>query len=91
MGLGDRNTTYFHATTSERSRSNHNRGLFSQGGEWRSDEQGMAGILLNYFNSLFLTSNPSSLALEEVLAFVGPIVSNATNELMLAHFTTAEV
>lgn len=51
----------------------------------------MAGILLNYFNSLFLTSNPSLLDLEEVLAFVEPSVSDVTNDLLLAPFTSAEV
>lgn len=70
---------------------NHIRGIFSDSGDWRSDEKGMAGIFLKYFQSLFLTSHPPTQVLQEVLALVEPCVSDITNEVLMASFTSAEV
>lgn len=91
LGSGDRNTKFFHATASEQRRKNHIKGLFSDSGEWRSDEKGIACIFLDYFHSLFLTSHPPTQVLQEVLALVEPCVSDVTNAVLTAPFTSAEV
>ncbi|GKV50604.1 hypothetical protein SLEP1_g57307 [Rubroshorea leprosula] len=57
---GDRNTKYFHCSTIKHKSRNRIYGLKNQHGEWVYDGNSIASIALEYFNTLFTTSQSYS-------------------------------
>lgn len=57
LGLGDRNTMYFHMHASERRRKNTINGMFDECGFWQKDESKMVEVVESYFNKLFSSTN----------------------------------
>ena len=68
MQKGDNNTKYFHSKASHQFRRNRIDALKDQSGELCTDEDGISHILVNYYQFLFNTLNPSRM--EEVVAGV---------------------
>lgn len=48
-------------------------------------------IFTDYFNSIFTSTNPSDLQLQEVLNYVDPIISDNFNQTLLKPFTKDEI
>uniref|UniRef100_A0A2N9FP25 Uncharacterized protein n=1 Tax=Fagus sylvatica TaxID=28930 RepID=A0A2N9FP25_FAGSY len=69
---GDLNTSYFHACASQRMKTNSINGLRDSVGGWHTNAGEMGSIAVDYFTSLFSTSNPSTI--EEVIAPVKQVV-----------------
>ena len=61
LGLGDRNTKYFHSKASERKKKNTILGLQNEEGSWCSSKEDIASIAMSYFEKLYATSFPSSI------------------------------
>ena len=86
---GDKNTKFFHATTSQRRRKNKIGGLFDDTGIWHEDEETIEKIILDYFKSIFSSNqlsnfDESSNAMEER-------VSPEMNEELQREFRAEEV
>ena len=58
-------------------------------GELCSDEEGISSILVDYYQQLFTSSNPSMV--EEVVAHIPCTITNELNAELLADFTREEV
>ena len=50
---GDRNTSFFHATASQRRRKSRIVGLQDLNGVWKEDKEGVEGIILDYFTLIY--------------------------------------
>ncbi|TXG73559.1 hypothetical protein EZV62_002138 [Acer yangbiense] len=59
VGMGDRNSKYFHAKASTRKKKNHLSSLRDSAGRSHVTEQGMSGVVSSFFSFLFKSSNPS--------------------------------
>ena len=86
---GDNNTRYFHSRASHRFRRNQIDNLEDANGELRSDEEGISSILVDYYQQLFTSSNPSMV--EEVVAHIPCTITDELNAELLAGFTREEV
>ena len=58
-------------------------------GELCSDEEGISSILVDYYQQLFTSSNPSMV--EEVVAHIPCTITDELNAELLADFTREEV
>ncbi|XP_074323038.1 uncharacterized protein LOC141659985 [Apium graveolens] len=56
LQTGDQNTRLFHHFTSARKKSNGFQQLKNEDGEWVETEEGILGIVTNYYSKLFWTS-----------------------------------
>lgn len=86
---GDNNTRYFHGRASHRFRRNRINTLEDPVGEVCSDEDGIANILVSYYQGLFNSSNPSMIG--EVVAGIPCSISDELNQLLNVEFTREEV
>ena len=77
---GDKNTKYFHCRSTERNKRNFISGLENEFSVWVKDESQIGGMLVQYFSSLFTSSNPSNL--DPVLEGVLPVVNEEMNEVL---------
>ena len=50
---GDRNTSFFHATASQRRRKSRIVGLQDLNGVWKEDKEGVEGIIMDYFTLIY--------------------------------------
>ena len=86
---GDNNTRYFHSRASHQFRRNQIDNLEDANGELCSDEEGISSILVDYYQQLFTSSNPSMV--EEVVTHIPCTITNELNAELLADFTREEV
>ena len=86
---GDNNTRYFHSRASHRFRRNQIDNLEDTNGDLCSDEEGISNILVDYYQQLFASSNPSMI--EEVVAHIPCFVTDELNAELLVDFTKEEV
>lgn len=49
----DRNTSFFHATASQRRRKSRIVGLQDLNGVWKEDKEGVEGIIMDYFTLIY--------------------------------------
>ena len=56
---GDRNTKFFHATTTQRQRKNRIDGLWGSDGQWHEEKREIEEIILEYFAKIYSTEHPS--------------------------------
>lgn len=61
LRAGDMNPGFFHAMASQRRRTNRIHGLLDSRGNWRSDEEGIQLVIIDYFKELFKTNGPRNL------------------------------
>lgn len=85
----DRNTKFFHATTSQWRRKNRIKGLQNQQGEWTDDQEGIENIILEYFTTIFKSDNPSNF--DASLSAISNLVTLDLNEELLAVFKAKEI
>lgn len=50
---GDQNTSFFHATASQRRRKSRIVGLQDLNGVWKEDKEGVEGIIMDYFTLIY--------------------------------------
>ena len=89
MGLGDRNTKYFHSKASGRKKKNTITRLLDDMGVWRESTLGVAEVAMSYFEKLYTTSHPSRI--QEVIDTMEPKVSVEMNQNLIRQFTKEEV
>lgn len=87
---GDRNTGFFHATCSEKKRTNRVGRLKNAAGGWEETEEGKKAVISNYFSNLFRSSNIDG-ALQQLLDAVVPSVTEEMNEQLCQPFSAEEV
>ena len=89
MGLGDRNTRYFHTKASERKKKNTISKILDERGMWKESALEIAEVAVSYFEKLYRTSNPDKIA--EVVEAIDPKVSAEMNQSLIKQFTRDEV
>ena len=88
MKLGDKNSNYFHNKASQRFRRNQILGLKDLRGVICMGHDYVAGLLENYYQHLFTSSNLCDL--EEVTQHTGWVITEEMNKLV-GDFTCIEV
>lgn len=58
MKCGDRNTKFFHTTTTQRYRKNRIKGLWGVDGQWHEEKGKIEQIILDYFTNIYSTKQP---------------------------------
>ena len=86
---GDNNSKYFHECASQRKRTNTIHGLRDSTQTWQTDPGVMESIAIEYFQLLFVSSNPTHIA--PVTQLVDEVVTHDMNMKLLHPFTTEEV
>ena len=86
---GDRNTRYFHSKTSARYQNNLIDGMEDSNGNWQEDISIVEGIIVDYYSTLFSTSNPTDFV--KLLDALEPKVTSAMNQMLLRDFQESEV
>ena len=89
MGLGYRNTRYFHTKTSARKKKNTISKIMDERGNWRDFSLEIAKVAVSYFERLYMTSNPDKIL--EVVEAIDPKVSTDMNQSLIKQFTRDEV
>lgn len=85
---GNRNTKYFHARATERKKKNSFEQLRNKEGVWCNWENGLQGVISDYFSELY-TSQASDSSL--ILNYLPRAVSDEDNMELLRGFTREEV
>ena len=86
---GDKNTMYFHGTTTQRKRRNFIKGLKDDQGVWQREEEAVSALLIDYYGSLFTSSDPHNL--ESFLEGVQAVVTEDMNAKLVERYTAKEV
>uniref|UniRef100_A0A2N9GXY8 Reverse transcriptase domain-containing protein n=1 Tax=Fagus sylvatica TaxID=28930 RepID=A0A2N9GXY8_FAGSY len=89
MREGDCNTKFFHECASQRKRKNEIKRLQSQDGAWVSEKEELGGLVNNYFQNLFTTSNP--VGVNQVVNLVDRVVTEDMNRWLMRDFEALEV
>lgn len=58
---GDRNTKFFHNKASQRAKTNGIKKIKDEEGVWWRGDDHIERVLINYFDELFSSSNPSNI------------------------------
>ena len=85
LGLGDRNTKYFHSKASERRKKNTITGLMDENGNWCDSTESIAAVAVSYFEKLFSTSYPSRIS--KVTNTIPTRVTDEMNQWLIKEFT----
>ncbi|KAL0451735.1 UNVERIFIED_CONTAM: putative mitochondrial protein [Sesamum latifolium] len=88
---GDRNTGFFHAKASEQKVSKKIFKIRNKNGSIVEGDAGIRRVILEYFKSIFSSSNPSADTMEEVVSSLENRVSEAMNEDLLRRYTSEEI
>ncbi|KAL5560825.1 hypothetical protein UlMin_037036 [Ulmus minor] len=80
LKCGDSNSKFFHQKASARKSKNSITGLRDSNGDWCDSEQGMVEIIESYFETLFSSSSPSSVVLDQVLGSIDRKVTPQLND-----------
>ncbi|KAL5572899.1 hypothetical protein UlMin_022496 [Ulmus minor] len=80
LKCGDSNSKFFHQKASARKSKNSISGLLDSNGDWCDSEHGMAEIVESYFETLFSSSSPSSVVLDQVLDTIDRRVTPQLND-----------
>ena len=86
---GDRNTKFFHGTTTQRKRRNFIKGLRDNSGVWQTKEGVISQVLVDFYAGLFTTSNTHYL--ESILEGVQEVVTWEMNTKLTGPYTREEV
>ena len=70
---GDKNTKFFHSKASQRRRRNHIQSIKNAEGRWVEEEDGIAGVAIEYFENLFKAGTCDRM--EECLNTVNPKIT----------------
>ncbi|KAL0319628.1 UNVERIFIED_CONTAM: hypothetical protein Sradi_5224300 [Sesamum radiatum] len=91
LEAGDRNTSFFHAKATEWRHQNEIKRINDELGNEVNHKEGIQMVVLNYFWSIFASTNPTPKSVDEVLRCVEHRVTHAMNESLTQHFTSEEV
>ncbi|KAL5570777.1 hypothetical protein UlMin_020374 [Ulmus minor] len=91
LKCGDRNSKFFHQKASARKIKNSINGLVDSNEKWCDEEEGMAHIIENYFDTLFSSSSPSSVDFDRVLDSIERKVTPQQNEQLEQAFVAKDV
>ena len=91
MCEGDCNTKFFHVRANQRKRRNGLVGLFDHNGQWVTSQRDIAQVKVQYFHSIFSTSNPTKVELAVVLDQMYPKVTGEMNLVLDKEFTAMEM
>ncbi|KAL4290028.1 hypothetical protein GQ457_14G002670 [Hibiscus cannabinus] len=86
---GDQNSAFFHRFASQHRRQNRVSGLVNDSGQCVEDPVDMAGVAMDYFQTLFLSQSPTEW--EQVLSGLSPCITSAMNVSLTRAFTMDEV
>ena len=89
LGLGDRNTKYFHTRAFDRRRRNTINSIIDENGIWHDSIDGIAEVAMSYFRNLYSTSYPTHIL--EVLDTIPNKVTKDMNQRLIQEFTREEV
>ena len=89
MMLGDRNTRYFHSKALDRKRKNAISRIMDENGIWHETKEGIANVVMYYFEKLYTTSYPSHIL--EITDTIPTKVSSEMNQSLIKDFTKEEV
>lgn len=89
LQLGDRNTRFFHAKASAIFKKNLIDGLLDAEGRWQEDEARIEDIVVDYYNNLFTSNNPTDFT--EILEAVTLKVTLVMNQSLTRDFSAAKV
>ena len=86
---GDTNTRYFHSRATHRFKRNKIEALENSRGDHCVDENGIANILVDFYQNLFASSSPNQI--EEALEATPMVVREEMNLELVSPFEKAEV
>ena len=89
LQCGDQNTRFFHGTATCRKRQNFIKGLRDENGVWQSKEQCLSGLLTDFYEKLFKSSNPHNM--DRVVDGVQKVVTNSMNADLTKPYSADEV
>ena len=89
MMLGDRNTRYFHLKALDRKRKNAISRIMDENGIWHETKEGIANVVVSYFEKLYTTSYPSHIL--EITDTIPTKISSKMNQSLIKDFTKEEV
>lgn len=89
LKYGDKNTKFFHGTTTLRKRQNFIKGLKDNDGVWQTEEGIVSKMLIDYYVDLFASSNPHNL--ESILDGIQEVVTGEMNSKLTAPYTVEEM
>ena len=81
MGLGERNTRYFHTKALGRKKKNTISRLLDEKGSWRESALEVANMDVSYFEKLYMTSHPHQIM--EVVEAIDPKVTVEMNQSLI--------
>ena len=85
----DKNTKFFHGTTTQRKRQNFIKGLKDNDRVWQTEEGIVSKMLIDYYVDLFTSSNPHNL--ESILDGIQEVVTWEMNSNLTAPYTVEEM
>jgi hypothetical protein len=89
LKAGDQNTRYFHCRATQRKRRNQVHRLKDPNGVWTTSQGQVSQLFVNYYSSLFTTSNPA--LVDPVVENIMPSVTTTMNSMLVSDFTADEV
>ncbi|XP_073015397.1 uncharacterized protein [Primulina eburnea] len=87
--LGDRNTKFYHASTTIRKSRNKIEALKTDNGEWITDEEKLKSTIQNYYSTLFQSDHTCNLTSLERGVF--PPLADSKSRALYAPFSSEEV
>ena len=91
LPVGDKNTKFFHQKAIQRKQRNQIVGVFNTEGEWCTDEAQIVDIAVEYFQSLFTSSQLEDDDFRRVLEAMDRRVIDEMNGTLLEPYTGEEV
>jgi exonuclease III len=91
MSEGDKNTKFFHAQCNQRRQTNLISGLRDRDGVWQTEKAKLAEIVVDYYQAIFTSSNPSVESINTCLQGMESVVTNDMNAHLQAEFNSDEV
>lgn len=88
---GDRNTKFFHHKASVRLQNNRILGSQSDTSEWMTKPSEVNDIFLNYYHTLFTTSNPTSNSIDTDLSRIQTRVIDQMRNMLYEPYNAEEV
>ena len=89
LGLGDRNTKYFHSKTSDRRRKNTISCILDEEGNWHDSPDSIAEVVVSYFKNLYSSAYPTRIS--DVLDSIPTKVTKDMNQSLIKEFTREEI
>ena len=86
---GDKNSKYFHCCATRRFRKNSLQGIRDEAGVWRTRQEEIGEVMVNYFNSLITASE--GIVSTGALDCFQTLIDEEMNESLCREFVASEV